>query len=80
MKLSKNLKMLRIFHEITQEELARKIGVSVQTINKWENGKCLPDVFNLLELSEYYHITVEDLTKKDFIIKKEEEDGFKKER
>ena len=28
---------------ITQEQLAEKLGVSNKTISKWENGKCLPD-------------------------------------
>lgn len=66
MNLDKNLKVLRIFHEITQEKLAAEIGVSIQAINKWENGKCLPDIFNLLKLADYYHISVETLTKKEF--------------
>ena len=28
---------------LTQEQLAEKIGVSNKTISKWENGKCMPD-------------------------------------
>jgi len=46
--LSKNLKILRIKKDVSQEFLSKKIGVSIQTINKWENDKCLPDAYNLL--------------------------------
>lgn len=69
MKLAMNLKLLRITHEITQDELSRKIGVSIQSINKWENGKCLPDIYNLIKLVDYYDISIECITKKEFSIK-----------
>lgn len=69
MKLAMNLKLLRITHEITQDELSRKIGVSIQSINKWENGKCFPDIYNLIKLADYYDISIECITKKEFSIK-----------
>ncbi|MEJ7543143.1 helix-turn-helix transcriptional regulator, partial [Staphylococcus intermedius] len=61
MNLAKNLKMLRVYHGIKQEKLSKDIGVSVQSINKWENGKCIPDVFNLVKLAEYYNVSMECL-------------------
>ena len=69
MNLAKNLKMLRIYREIKQEKLARDIGVSIQTINKWENAKCIPDVFNLVKLAEYYNVSMECLINSDFDFK-----------
>ncbi|HGZ9140857.1 TPA: helix-turn-helix transcriptional regulator [Staphylococcus aureus] len=69
MNLAKNLKMLRIYREIKQEKLARDIGVSIQTINKWENAKCIPDVFNLVKLAEYYNVSMEFLINADFDFK-----------
>ena len=62
MVLSKNLKILRI----KKEFLSKEIGVSIQTINKWENDKCLPDAYNLLKLSGYYNLSVEELINKEF--------------
>ena len=64
--LSKNLKILRIKKDVSQEFLSKKIGVSIQTINKWENDKCLPDAYNLLKLADYYSLSVEELINKKF--------------
>jgi transcriptional regulator with XRE-family HTH domain len=69
MKLAKNLKMLRVYYGIKQEKLADKIGVSMQSINKWENDKSIPDVFNLVKLSEYYNVSIECLISSDFDFK-----------
>ena len=38
---------LRRQNNLTQEELAEKLGVSVQTISKWENGHTLPETATL---------------------------------
>lgn len=61
MELYKKLKKLRKENGITQEELAKNIKVSIQTINKWENNKSLPDAINLLNLSKYYKISLDEL-------------------
>lgn len=37
---------------LTQEQLAEKIGVSVQAVSKWENGRNLPDIENLMLIAE----------------------------
>ncbi len=38
---------------MTQEQLAEQVGVTVQAVSKWENGRNLPDVENLLQIAEY---------------------------
>lgn len=43
----------------TQEELANRIGVSRQTLSKWENGKTYPDIGNVLLLAELFETTVD---------------------
>lgn len=53
MEIGKELKKLRKESNITQEYLAEKLYVSIQTINKWENGKCLPDAINLLHILNF---------------------------
>ena len=43
---------LRHNNKITQEELANKIGVSSQAVSKWENGKNMPDIENLMLIAK----------------------------
>ena len=46
---------------LTQEQLAEKLGVSNKTISKWENGKCMPDYGIVKSLCEELEITVAEL-------------------
>lgn len=46
---------------LTQEQLAEKLGVSNKTISKWENGKCMPDYAIVKSLCEELEITVAEL-------------------
>ena len=43
---------------MSQDELAEKIGVSRQTISKWERGEALPDTENLIALAKLYNVTM----------------------
>ena len=46
---------------MTQEQVAEKIGISAQAVSKWENGDCLPDCFNLKALGELYGLSLDIL-------------------
>lgn len=46
---------------LTQEQLAEKLGVSNKTISKWETGKCMPDYGIVKSLCEELEITVAEL-------------------
>ena len=46
---------------LTQEQLAEKLGVSNKTISKWETGKCMPDYSIIKDLCEELEITVAEL-------------------
>lgn len=46
---------------LTQEQLAGKLGVSNKTISKWETGKCMPDYSVVKSLCEELEITVAEL-------------------
>lgn len=46
---------------LTQEQLAEKLGVSNKTISKWETGKCMPDYSVVKKLCEELEITVPEL-------------------
>ena len=56
-----NLMELRKYHALSQEELAEKIGVSRQTLSKYETGESLPDIEKCKALADVFGITVDDL-------------------
>ena len=55
------LKNLRKEKEITQEQLAEKLGVSSRTVSRWETGSNLPDLGMLIELSDLYNVDIREL-------------------
>lgn len=50
-------------NNLSQEELASKIGVSRQAVSKWERGEASPDTDNLIALAEIYGVTLDELLK-----------------
>ena len=65
MKIEIKLKDARIQAGLTQEQVAEKIMVSRQTISNWENGKSLPDIVSIMNLSNLYQISIDELLKGD---------------
>ena len=65
MKIGKKLKDARIKAKFTQEEIAEELNVSRQTISNWENEKSYPDIISVIELSNFYSISLDDLLKGD---------------
>lgn len=63
MSMSKRLQELRRKEELSQEELAERIGVSRQAISKWESEQSSPDIENIVRLSEVFN------TSTDYILK-----------
>ncbi|MCL2099489.1 MAG: diguanylate cyclase [Oscillospiraceae bacterium] len=55
------LKNHRKSKNLTQEEVAERIGVSGQAVSKWEKGECLPDCYNLKMLGNVYQVSVDSL-------------------
>ncbi len=60
-KIGKFISILRKKKQLTQEELAEKLGVSNKTISRWENGNNLPDLSLLSLLSEELDVNINDL-------------------
>lgn len=58
-----DMKLLRKQYGFTQEQIAEKLGVSRQTIAKWERGECLPDIENVIALADIYEVTVDSLVR-----------------
>ncbi|MCM1160794.1 MAG: helix-turn-helix domain-containing protein [Roseburia sp.] len=56
-----NLMELRKLNNMTQEELAGRIGVSRQTLSKWETGDSLPDIEMSRAIAQLFGVTLDDL-------------------
>ena len=57
----------------SQEEVAEKIGVSRQTISKWETDETLPDIRQSKKLSVLYNVTLDELIEFDVDVKEIQE-------
>ena len=56
-----NLLQLRKYKQLTQEELAEKVGVTRQAIAKWESGETMPDLERSRILAEIFEVSLDDL-------------------
>ena len=65
MEIGNKILELRKKNNITQEELADKVGVSRQTISKWELGETAPDIKQAKELSKIFNVSLDELVDND---------------
>lgn len=56
-----NLKQLRERDHVTQQQLAAAVGVSQQSINKYENHNIEPDIETLIAIADFFHTSVDYL-------------------
>ena len=69
--IGNRIKELRRSKEITQEEFADYLGVSYQSVSRWENGVCYPDMELLPIIANFFSVTVDYLMGVDDAIEKE---------
>lgn len=60
-KIGQYLEALRKYYNLTEEDLAQRMGVSRSSVEQWESGKELPELDVLVKLSEMYGISVNDI-------------------
>jgi len=65
MEIGNKIQSLRNQNNLSQEELAEKIGVARQTISKWELGETSPDLVQAKKLSQIFAISLDELTDND---------------
>ncbi|MFK5277783.1 helix-turn-helix transcriptional regulator, partial [Lactococcus lactis] len=65
MELSEKLKQLRADKKITQEKLAEILHVSRTTISSWETGRSYPDLQMIVEISDYFKVSLDFLLRED---------------
>ena len=60
-KIGSFLKELRKEKNLTQEQVAGKLGVSGRTISRWETGAYMPDISLIVDIAEMYDVDVRDI-------------------
>lgn len=65
MEIGKKITDLRKNNKLSQEDLAEKLGVTRQTISKWELGEKYPDIKQAKELSKVFNISLDELVNND---------------
>jgi len=60
-KIGQFIKQIRKDNKLTQKELADKLGVTYQAVSKWENGKNVPDISILKEMSKMFNIDIDEI-------------------
>ena len=61
MKLSDNLKRIRKENNLSQEQLAEKLGVSRQAVSKWESGQSYPEMDKVLLICKLFNYNIDEL-------------------
>lgn len=73
MNIGNNLFQARKKSRLSQETVAEKLGVSRQTISKWETNETLPDIYQSKKLSKLYNLTLDKLIEFDTDLEEIEE-------
>ena len=61
MNLSNKIYEMRKAHGLSQEQLAEKLGVSRQSVSKWESGESIPELERLVEISKLFNVSTDYL-------------------
>ncbi len=73
MNLGNNLFQARKKAGLSQETVAEKLGVSRQTISKWETDETIPDIYQSKKMAKLYKLSLDELIEFDIDIKEIEE-------
>ena len=76
LQFGENFKRLRKEKEVTQEKLSEVLGVSCQSVSRWESGVCYPDVELLPTIANYFGVTVDRLLSNDSLSKEADKKLF----
>ena len=73
MSFGNNLFQARKKVGLSQETIAEKLGVSRQTISKWETDETIPDIYQSKQLAKLYHLSLDELIEFDADVKEIEQ-------
>lgn len=61
MKFGDNFKKLRLQNKLSQQQVAKKLGINQSNISNWEKDVSRPEYENLIQLSKLYGVSIEEL-------------------
>ena len=65
MNLADNLKRIRKDNNLSQEQLAEKLGVSRQAVSKWESGQSYPEMDKVIQICQLFNLNINELINED---------------
>lgn len=74
--LSENIRQLRLEKGITQETLAEFLGVTFQSVSRWERGEGYPDITLLPVISSFFNVSIDDLLGADKVRKEQKTNEY----
>ena len=75
MKFGENLQKLRKEKGISQEQLAEQLGVTRQSVSKWESGNSYPEMDKIVAMCNLFHCDMDVLINKDITEEREKKDA-----
>lgn len=71
-KINEQITFLRKRMNLTQDELANKLGVTNQAVSKWENNICCPDILLLPKIAKLFGVSIDSLFENEKVFKKDD--------
>lgn len=65
MTIGEKIKYLRQKNDVTQEKLAEYLGITYQSVSKWENGNGMPDISLVVPLANFFGVSLDELFDRD---------------
>ena len=61
---AQNVRQLRLIKNVRQEDVAKALGTTQRKVSYWENGSTEPDIDMLIQISDYFEVTIDELVGK----------------
>lgn len=61
LKIGEKIKNLRKAQNVSQDTLAQYLGISFQSVSKWENGYSMPDISMIPAIASFFDISIDEL-------------------
>lgn len=74
--LGENIRSLRIAKGVTQEQFGYELGVTAQSVSRWENGATYPDITMLPVIADFFDVSMDELMGRERALDSKERNAF----